>query len=176
MGFDFVNKKPSKFFTITILALSSQEANRQLSKMTKTVLRRKINYSKNKKRQVLELKGTGTTLENKEYFYRKVKGIKFGIYSVTLNKKRVYERLTENKSKVYNYIARQVLDKIPFEKNNGDKVELIIDKSMAKVEIVEFNDYIGNHLKGKLPLNTPLHIVHRLSHESSGIQAVDLFC
>jgi len=176
LGFDFVNKKPSKFFTITILAISSQEANRKLIKMVKTVLKRKLNYSKDKKRQVPELKGTGTIISIKKYFFNKVKDIKFGIYSITLNKKMVYERLTKNKPKVYNYVARRVLDQIPFEKNNGDRVELIIDKSMAKIEIIEFNKYIRSQLEGRLPINTPLEIYHRLSHNNSGIQAVDLFC
>lgn len=176
LGFDFVNKKPSKFFTITILALSSQGANRQLLKAVKTVMRRKINYSKSKKRQAEELKGTGTTFEIKKYFFDKLKDVKFGIYSITLNKKMVYKRLTENKPKVYNYIARRVLDQIPFEKNDGSRVELIIDKSMAKIEIVEFNKYIRSQLEGRLSVNTPLDIYHWLSHNSNGIQAADLFC
>lgn len=138
-------------------------------------MRRKINYSKNKKRQIGELKGTGTTFEIKKYFFDKLKDVKFGIYSITLNKKMVYKKLTENKPKVYNYIARRVLDQIPFEKNDGSRVELIIDKSMAKVEIVEFNKYIRSQLEGRLSVNTPLDIYHWLSHNSNGIQAVDLF-
>ncbi len=116
LGFDFVNKKPSKFFTVTILALSCRDANRKLIKAAKITLRRKLNDAKHRKRIVYELKGTGTTMEVKKYFYEEVKNIKFGIYSITLNKKKVYERLTKNKSRVYNYISRKVLDKIPFEK------------------------------------------------------------
>lgn len=176
LGFDFVNKKPSKFFTITILALSSQNANRKLIKAVQTTLRRKINGPKCRKRIVPELKGTGTTLELKKYFFQKSKDIKFGIYSITLNKKRVFERLAKDKSRVYNYIARQVLDQIPFEKNNGDRVELIIDRSMGKPEIEEFNSYIRRQLEGRLSPNVPLDIYHWQSHENSGLQAVDIFC
>ncbi len=155
LGFDFVNKKPSKFFTVTILALSSYDANRQLLKAVKVTLRRKLNSQKNRKRMVYELKGTGTTLEVK---------------------KDVYDRLTKNKSRVYNYIARQVLDQIPFEKNDGERVELIIDRSMAKPEIEEFNSYIRKQLEGRLSPNVPLDIYHWLSHENAGLQAADLFC
>src|SRR3989338_9459371 len=139
LGFDFVNKKPSKFFTVTILALSSQQANRQLINTVKLTLRRKLNGPKKQTRIVTELKGTGTTLEIKKYFYAKSKDLKFGIYSITLNKKKVFDRLAKDKSRVYNYIARQVLDQIPFERNSGDRVQLILDKSMAKPEIAEFN-------------------------------------
>ena len=176
LGFDFVNKKPSKFFTVTILALSSRDANRQLIKASKKALRRKLNNPKHRKRMIYELKGTGTELEVKKYFFKQVKNIKFGIYSITLNKKKVFERLAKNKSRVYNYISRRVLDKIPFEKNNGDRVELIIDKSMAKPEIAEFNSYIRRQLEGRLSPSTPLDIYHWLSHENYGLQAVDLFC
>jgi len=176
LGFDFVNKKPSKFFTVTILALSCYEANRKLINGVKITLRRKLNGAKHQKRLVDELKGTGTTIGIKKYFFDKVKNVKFGVYSITLNKKRVYERLIKEKSRVYNYISRRVLDQIPFEKNSGDRVELIVDKSMAKSEIVEFNSYIRRQLEGRLSPNTPLDIYHWLSHESFGLQAVDLFC
>jgi hypothetical protein len=43
LGFDFVNKKPSKFFTVAILAIAGQQANRKLIKSVKVVLRRKLN-------------------------------------------------------------------------------------------------------------------------------------
>ena len=66
LGFDFVNKKPSKFFTVTILALSCRDANRQLIKAAKITLRRKLNKAKHQKRIVYELKGTGTTIEVKK--------------------------------------------------------------------------------------------------------------
>lgn len=176
LGFDFVNKKPSKFFTVSILALSSYDANRKLIKAAKITLKRKLNNPKHCKRIVQELKGTNTKLEVKEYFFEQAKDIKFGIYSITLNKKRVFERLTRNKPRVYNYVARKVLDKIPFEKNNDDRVELILDKSMAKPEIAEFNTYIRRQLEGRLPIKIPLDIYHWLSHENYGLQAADLFC
>lgn len=174
LGFDFVNKKPSKFFTVSVLALSSRHANRQLIKQVKTVLKRKLKVSA--KKPIVELKASKTTLDIKRYFYGRVKDIKFGIYSITLNKKKVYERLIQNKPRVYNYIARKVLDEIPFEKNNGARVELILDKCMAKPEIREFNTYIRRELESRLPPTVPLDISHLLSHENYGLQAADLFC
>lgn len=176
LGFDFVNKKPSKFFTVSILAVSCRDANKKLFKAAKVTLRRKLNSSKHQKRMVQELKGTGTTIDIKKYFYSKVKDVKFGIYSVTLNKKKLYDKLTKDKARVYNYISRKVLDKIPFEKNNGDRVQLILDKSMAKPEIAEFNSYIRRQLEGRISPDTPLDIYHWLSHENFGLQAADLFC
>ena len=139
LGFDFVNKKPSKFFTVTILAMSSQDANRKMIKAVKKTLARKLNSRGNRKRIVHELKGTSTTLEVKKYFYKCAENVKFGIYSLTLNKKRLFEKLTKDKERVYNYIARHVIDQIPFEKASGIRVELILDKCKGKPEIEEFN-------------------------------------
>lgn len=176
LGFDFVNKKPSKFFTVTILALSTRESNRKLIKASRKTLSRKLNPRRKRKRIVQELKGSSTTFEIKKYFYQQVKNIKFGLYSITLNKRRVYERLIKNKSRVYNFIARQVLDQIPFEKANKTRIELIIDKCKAKPEIREFNEYIRKQLEARIEPNVPLDIYHWKSHEALGLQACDMFC
>lgn len=176
LGFDFVNKKPSKFFTVTILAINSVENNRRLIKGVKVTLRRKLNPKKHRKRIVQELKGRDTTIEVKKYFYKQIKTVPFGIYSMTLNKRRVYERLTKEKARVYNFIARQVIDNIPFEKNKGARVELIIDKSKSKPEILEFNSYIRSQIQGRLDPKITLDMYHWNSQENAGLQAADMFC
>lgn len=176
LGFDFVNKKPSKFFTVTILAVSNQEVNRKIINAVKKTLARKLNPRNKRKRIVCELKGTETTLEIKKYFYRQLRSAKFGIYSVTLNKKRLFERLTKNKERTYNYIARQVIDKIPFEKADGIRIELILDKCKGKPEIEEFNSYIRSQLEARISPNNPLDIYHWDSQKNCGLQACDLFC
>lgn len=176
LGFDFVNKKPSKFFTVTILALRGLESNRRLIKAVKVTLRRKLNPRRRRKRITQELKGCDTTIEIKQYFYKQVKDIQFTIYTITLNKQRVYERLRREKSRVYNFIARKVLDQIPFEKNHNERVELILDKSMSKPEILEFNSYIRKQLEGRLNPSIPFDMYHWKSHETHGLQAVDMFC
>ena len=174
LGFDFVNKKPSKFFTITILVLSSTDANRKLIKAIKKTLSRKLNLKN--KNKVHELKGSSTTMEIKKYFYEQVKNIEFSICSITLNKKRLYQNLVKDKDRVYNFIARQVIDRIPLEKGEMRTVELIVDKSKGKPEIENFNSYIRTQLKTKIDPSIPINIYHRKSHEDSGLQACDMFC
>ena len=174
LGFDFVNKKPSKFFTITILVIKGNIENRLLFKAVKKTLRRRLNPRGKRKRIVAELKGTKTTLEIKKYFYEQVKSLNFNIYAITLNKRRLYEYLIKNKSRVYNFIARNVLDQISF-KEAKIKVELIIDKSKSKPEIVEFNSYIRRQLEAELDPKIPLNIYHFSSIESGGLQAADMF-
>jgi len=174
LGFDFVNKKPSKFFTITILVIKGNIENRLLFKAVKKTLRRRLNPRGKRKRIVAELKGTKTTLEIKKYFYEQVKSLNFNIYAIALNKRRLYEYLIKNKSRVYNFIARNVLDQISF-KEAKIKVELIIDKSKSKPEIVEFNSYIRRQLEAELDPKIPLNIYHFSSIESGGLQAADMF-
>lgn len=175
LGFDFVNKSPSKYFTVTIMALRGLENNRMLKKAVKVTLRRKLNPPGKMKRMVEELKGSSTTLEIKKYFFEQIKEVEFALYTINLNKRRVYESLIENKPRVYNFIARQVLDQIPFEKANT-RVELIIDKSKSKPEIADFNHYISSQLEARINPKVPLDIYHWSSHESPGLQAADSFC
>lgn len=176
LGFDFVNKKPSKFFTVVILAVRSIESNRKIIKGVKVTLRRKLNPKKHRRRIVQELKGKDTTFEIKQYFYKQLSSAAFEIYAMTLNKKRVYERLTKEKSRVYNFVARQVIDKIPFEKNTAERVELIIDKSKSKPEIEEFNSYIRSQIQGKLNPKIIFDMYHWESQKNAGLQAADMFC
>ena len=173
LGFDFINKKPSKFFTITILALNGIEANRALITAAKRTIRKKLNPKNQNK--IHELKGTSTTLEIKKYFYEQIKKIEFNIYAITLDKKRLYKHLEKDKERIYNFIARQVIDKIPFEKFGENAIELIVDKSKGRPEITEFNNCIRSQLKAKIKPNIPINIKHLRSHENHGLQACDLF-
>ncbi|MCK4423992.1 MAG: DUF3800 domain-containing protein [Candidatus Omnitrophica bacterium] len=84
------------------------------------------------------------------------------------------EYLIKNKSRVYNFIARNVLDQIPFEDANI-KIEFIVDKSKSKPEILDFNNYISRHLEAKISPTVPLDIYHGDSKENYGLQAVDMF-
>ena len=174
LGFDFVNKKPSRFFTICILVVKGTESRKRIVKMIERTLRRKLNPKNKRKRFVQELKATSTTLSIKEYFYRNIRDVDFSIYSITLNKKRVYLRLIEDKARVYNWVARMLLDQIDFTTADA-QISLVIDKSKSKPEIAEFDKYILSNLQGKIDPKIPLNISHRDSQEDLCLNAVDLF-
>ncbi len=168
LGFDFFSKRPSRFFTVSVLVVRGVENNRHIINGVKKTLKRKF------KNRNTELKGTKTTLAIKEYFFRQVSSVPFEIYSLTLNKRRVYDSLAQRKDRVYNYIARNVLDSIPVEEAS-QRVQLIIDKSKSKREVRDFNQYIIRHLQGRIDPLVPLEIFHWTSHENLGLQAADLF-
>jgi hypothetical protein len=168
LGFDFFAKKPSKFFTVTVLTVSGIENNRRLIHAVRKTIKRKL------PREQAEMKGVKDSLRVKEYFYGQASDIPFDLYSVTLNKQRVYENLAKRKDRVYNFIARNVLERIPVE-NASTRIQVIIDRSKSKKEVREFNEYIIRHIKGRIDPRVPLDIYHWTSHENLGLQAVDTF-
>lgn len=168
LGFDFFSKKPSKFFTVTVMLVQGAENRKQIAKAVKRTLRNKF------PKQKTELKGSKQSIEIKRYFYRHIETVPFELYAMTLNKRRVYDRLSQRKDRVYNFITRKVLDVIPFA-NASMRVSLVIDRSKSKKEISEFNDYLIRQLSGKIEPRIPLDIDHHLSHEDLPLQAVDLF-
>ena len=174
LGFDFVNKKPTKFFTIAVLVIKVQDKNRAIINAVKHTLRRKLRKKKLYKVSGCELKGSNVSMEVKRYFYEQVKPIDFKLYALTLNKKRVYHNLMKEKERIYNYITRLVLDKIDFDSAEM-RVTLILDKSKGKPEISEFNSYIFRQIQAKIDPKIPLNILHALSHENLGLQVVDMF-
>ena len=176
LGFDFVNKKPSKFFTITILAVHGREGNRALIKAVRKTIARKLNPRKKRRRWVQELKGTHTILSVKRYFLRQLDEaqVPYAIFALTMNKRKAFEKLSRNKEHVHNFLARHVLDKIRFE--NVDRgVYLYVDRSKGKAEIEEFNQYVVQHLQGRIRPHVSLDIKHEDSKKQLGLQAVDLF-
>ena len=154
LGFDFITKKPSKFFTITVLVVKGQDQKKLLMNAVRDTLKRKLGR---RAKDYFELKGSKTSLEVKNYFYNRIAGIDFHLYALSLDKKRLYQQLSKEKERLYNYIARLVMDRISFE-TAQTKVELIVDKSKAKPEIEEFNSYIIQNLQGRINPKVALFI------------------
>lgn len=171
LGFDFITKKPSKFFTVAVLAVQGRDENRALINAVKHTLKRKVGRGK---LLDYELKGSKVSQAVKKFFYNQIAGRDIKIYALTLNKRRVNQNLLQAKERLYNYVARMVLDHIDFN-SAQQRVMLIIDKSKGKPEIADFNAYIFRQIQGKLNPKIPLDIVHKLSHEMMGLQAIDLF-
>jgi len=168
LGFDFFSRKPSRYFCVTVLAVRGVESNRRLIQAVKKTIKRKLPAGR------YEMKGSKDSVAVREYFYKLVTDIPFELYSITLNKRRVYERLAKQKSRVYNFMSKNVIDKIPIE-NASTRLQVIIDKSKSRSEIRDFNEYIIGNIQGRLDPQIPLGIYHWSSVENAGLQAVDVF-
>lgn len=177
LGFDFEKAGTSRQFVISLLVCRDKQAQDGFRRAVARTLKNKLNQRKNSTRTVAELKGTGTTFVIKQYFFRQLPKDGWQIYSVTLNKLRVDAPLRSKagKKKLYNFLARFILEKVYFPKD-VQQVSLVVDRCKNKEEIRDFNQYMVNQLEALLPLNARLNIDHLGSHESAGLQAVDLFC
>lgn len=172
LGFDFVTKKPSAFFTICVLAIRGQENDRALAGVAKAVIRRKVYHRQ--QREKPELKGSELPIEVKRYFYAKARRIPFKLHAVTLNKKKACALLSPEKDRLYNYLARLALEKVDFH-DAAVRVIMTVDRSLSKQGIAEFNRHILAQLKAQIDPLVPLDIFHVSSQESPGLQVVDLF-
>jgi hypothetical protein len=76
---------------------------------------------------------------------------------------------------LYNYVARKVIDQIPFNEELR-RVALVIDKSKSKKEVKEFNKYLRAQLQAVIAPSVLLEIDHMPSEAEKGLQAVDMFC
>jgi len=177
LGFDFANKKPSQKFVITLLACDNREAVTGFKTATRKTLRNKINHKRKNKRIVEELHATGDSIATKKYFYKKIINQDWRIYTVALNKQRVYEHLISKagRKKLYNFLANFLLQQIDLSSANHT-VTLVVDKCKNKEEIEDFNQYLANQFEARLPLNIPFIISHEDSKANTGLQAVDSFC
>ena len=177
LGFDFNKPKTSRKFVITLLVCDGADSAEGFRKAARRTLKNKLNHKKRNSRVIQELKGTGTTLTIKQYFYRQVPDNGWRIYTVALNKVRVEENLQtkHGKKKLYNFLARFIIEQVDLN-NAAPAVTLVMDRCKNKEEIKDFNGYVANQLESLLPLNVPLNIYHESSQENAGLQAVDLFC
>lgn len=177
LGFDFVNKKPSRYFVITLLSLTHPKSIKIINKAVSRTLDKKLNHKKKKSRFTPELKGSTTTLGIKKYFlsYLDRHICDFVLYSIVLDKLSLLDRVQNPiKEGVYNQMTYQLLEKIPF--STAKHVNLIVDRSKNNFGIKEFNDYLYANLSLCLNLKTKLYISHDSSEKHKGIQAVDMFC
>ena len=176
LGFEFSNKNPSSHFVITLLVCANQESAASIKKATEKTIKNKI-HCKNKFNHINELKGTGTTIGVKNYFFNNAdKNNAWKIYSIILDKKAVLSKLTQpiNKHRIYNVVVNHLLKQVDF--SMASTINLFVDQSKDRDGINEFDDMLKVSLDTILPLNVPFNIRHVRSHQSHGIQAVDLFC
>jgi len=179
LGFNFRNRKTTKKFVITLLICSTNRTRKSFRKAVKRTISSKIHRKTPKKHGSHELKGTRTSLEVKKYFLQNLQDENWEIYSLILNKVRVNDdlRTKKGKKKLYNYLARVLLEKVSIRLKSALKiVELIVDKSKNTEEVKDFNAYLEYQLEALLPLDTKLNIYHLKSTETPELQAVDLFC
>jgi hypothetical protein len=165
----------SKYFVIAVLEVIDDKNRKAMAKAVERTIKNKLHKKHSRKpKPITELKGTGTDLTDKKYFYRHIATIPFTISAVILEKQRFVNHLQLNKTRVYRFITNLVLKELPMEQAT-ERVILTLDKSMRSSIIQEFNEQLIKQLESHIPPNVPVSINHSFSHEDKLLQAVDLF-
>ena len=174
LWFDFENKSPSNFFTITIVIIKWIQTNKSLKKEIEIVIKRKLNTKKSK-RYVSEIKWSRTNISIKKYLYKRIKNYDFDIYSITFNKRNVKESLIRNKSRLYNYFVRLLIDQVDLS-SVVNRLTIVLDKSKNKEQIKDCNDYLIRNIESKVSLDIEIDILHEDSTVIKQLQLADIFC
>ncbi|MDR0676994.1 MAG: DUF3800 domain-containing protein [Elusimicrobiota bacterium] len=109
LGFDFKNKKPSRFFTICCVVIKKDEDRNFILKRIKRILK---NISK-KRKIIEEIKAIETNLRTKIKLYNKIKDINFEIYSIIIKKQNI--KVLQKADILYNYFVEMILQDIIFD-------------------------------------------------------------
>lgn len=175
LGLELSKPGTSQHFVLTLLLTATQEARKGVEKAIERTIRNKIRKGKKGKIPTLEIKGTNTSLEVKQYFYRQVSELDFALYTIILPQQRMEASWTTEQERLYNDIAGRILEQLPLH-TATDRVMLMLDKRKSQADQRDLNHYLSLRLHERLPRNIPLEIFPVASDESRGIQAVDLFC
>lgn len=161
LGFDLGKTGTSAYFVITLLLCHDVDSKKAFQIAVRRTVKNKLNRKRKNRKKNHELKGGNTSLPVKQYFLKRVKNDNWSIYTVVLNKTRVYEsfQTSRGQSKLYNFLAKFIIEKLPL-KTALNNVRLVVDKSKNRAEIQDFNNYISTYIEGSLPLNTGFNVEH----------------
>jgi len=162
LGFNF-NKGSTKFFTITLLICGvreKQELKRVIKKIRKRVLRKELKKSN-------EIKWNNSSDDIKKKIFERIERINFEVFTIILDKSKVYDYLKDKKHKLYNYLSNLIIAECSID----GKFELIVDRSKNKRSLRDdFDNYIRNNLKREC---SNLIIQHADSKSNGGLQVLD---
>ena len=156
----------SKYFVITLLSCDEGEIY-SLRKIIRKV-RQKI--FKKKLRRYPELKGNNSTDKVRKEILERFMKTNSEIFTIILDKSKVYEYLKNKKGKLYNYVSNLILNECSFDNSS---VCLIVDKSKSNRSLREdFDNYIRKKLNERNSLNK-LIIRHENSQNEACLQVLD---
>jgi len=172
LGFDFNKPGTTKYFVVTVLVLPSTAAKRAMEKAVERTVKLKVRRGK-KYEPLVELKGSKAAKPVKKYFYRQLEELDFSVYAIIIDKPKLPEFMSQSKARLYNYLARKIIDRIPFEQAQG-RIFITLDRNKALLEFNDFNRFLLMHVEGVTDPKIPIEIFHADSAATKGLQAVDM--
>jgi hypothetical protein len=168
LGFDFSKKKTTRFFIITILFTQSKRPIEKCVRLVHRSLREKYRRIHSVLHAVEEEPIT------RQRMLKKLADKDCALMTIYLNKKRVYTKLQNEKTILYNYVANILLDRIMTKKliSPTEPICLIASKRETNKFLNEnFRSYLKSQTRNIHKLD--LHIEIKTPAEEKSLQAVD---
>lgn len=168
LGFDFSKKGTTNYFLITLLFTSNKRSIEKCVKKTYLTLRKKF------KRKGGFLHANKEKAATRRRFFQYLSGRDYKVLIIYLNKKKVYTKLQNEKSVLYNYVTNILLDRIfskkliPLE----EKIKLIASKKETNKFLNEnFKNYLKSQVRNIHKINLEISI--KTPFEEKALQGVD---
>lgn len=168
LGFNFKKKKPSKFFVITCLFTENKRPIERIVKKTHSELSKKF------KRRFGVLHSVKERPITRRRLLRRLTEKECLIMTIYLNKKKVYTRLQNEKTILYNYVANILLDRMYSRKlvATPGTIYLIASRRETNKFLNEnFKNYLNQQVKNRH--KTKIEIMIKTPYEEKALQVVD---
>lgn len=156
--------KSSKYLIITLLISGIKEEpeiKRIIKKIRQKILKKTLKKSS-------EIKWNNSNKIIKNNVLSKISEINLEIFTIILDKTKIFPYLKEKKHKLYNYLCRLILSECSL---NDQVIELIVDRSKGKRALRDdFDDYIRKQI---ISSDCKLKIKHEDSKNNGGLQSLD---
>lgn len=162
-----LGKNGSRYLVLSALIIeNSQELDRIIKNMRRNKFKKEL-------KKASEIKANKSSVNIISYMLEKlntIKGIKV-LYVILEKKKLISEYLTQNKDKLYNYVAGKLAKQLLM---NECSIEIRIDRRYGKQLLQQdFNNYFMKCLNENFAPSKIL-IEHSYSHNFSGLQFADI--
>jgi hypothetical protein len=168
LGFDFNRKGTTNYFLVTFLFCQNKRSIEKCVRKTHATLKKKY------KRQGKVLHAYSEKSITRQRLLQCISLRDCAILTVYLNKRKVYTKLREEKTVLYNYVTNILLDRIFTRKLVPIDQEIVFIASKRETNAF-LNENFRNYLKNQA-LNTHkvrLHIEIKTPSEEKALQAVD---
>lgn len=170
LGFDFTKSKTTGYFLITFLFATNK---RSLEKMVKNVFKAMPAKQRKSHSGVLHCNKEQPKIRMK--LFRELKGKRdISIMTIRLNKKKVFTKLQNEKTVLYNYVTNILLDRIFTKKlvPLDEPIHLIASRRETNKFLNEnFQQYIKNTVTNNHKIK--IEVVIKTPHQEKGLQIVD---
>ncbi len=156
------SNKSSKFFTITLLVCGVKE-EQELSRILKKI---RLRILKKSLKQSPEIKWNNSNDLIRFKILERVLKIEFEIFSIILDKSKVYDYLKNKKHKLYNYLTNLIMNECSL----NDSFELIVDRSKNNRSL---RDDFNRYIKSNVTKSDKIIIKHEDSNSNGTLQVLD---